>query len=154
MRNFKITEDISVLCEYKKTRNGFKHEATLLINGFEKDKTKITYLNRTWESFEFESVAKKLINKTKELSEEDKIKCLNFFKGDLTDWTGFKTIKLIAGLGEIFSKNQKDKNDWKKRILETGLGNKGFIIPKDWESLTEQEKEKRLNLVIEELNKH
>jgi len=154
MRNFKITEKINILCEWKNTKNGFKHEATLLINGFEKDKTKINYLNRTWERFEFESVVKKLINKTEELNEEEKTKCLNFFKGDLTDWTNFKTTGLIAGMGEVFAKTQKDKNDWKKKILQTGLKNQGFTIPTDWESLNEEEKEKRLNLVIKELNKH
>lgn len=154
MRNFKITEKISILCEWKNTRNGFKHEATLLINGIERDKTKINYLNRTWERFQFETVAKKLIEKTKELNEEEKKECLKFLKGDLTDWTDFKNTGLIAGLGEVFAENQKDKNDWKKRMLEAGLGNKGLSIPKDWESLNEEEKEKRLNLVISELDKH
>jgi hypothetical protein len=63
MRSFKLSEQYSVVCEWKKTRNGFKHEATLLFNGREAGKAKICYLNRTWEAFEFESVLHECINK-------------------------------------------------------------------------------------------
>jgi hypothetical protein len=45
------------------TRNGFKHESALLINGlFAIIKVKINYINRTWERFQFESSMKKLIS--------------------------------------------------------------------------------------------
>lgn len=154
MKVFKINQDIEVVCEWKKTRNGFKHEATLLVNGIEKDKTKICYLNRTWERYEYESVLKKLINDTKELSEDVKKVCLEFINKDNTDWSKFKLISTIAKVGDILCENQKDKNDWKARMLKAGLGNKGLIIPEDWESLDEDTKEKRLNLVIKELNKN
>lgn len=60
-----------------------------------------------------------------------------------------KTTSLIASLGDLFGNNQKDSNDWKARMLKAGLEPRGLIMPEDWESLTEEEKEKRLNLVIE-----
>ena len=41
---------------------GFKHVATLHRNGFEISKTKICYLNRTWERFGYESVLQKMVN--------------------------------------------------------------------------------------------
>tara|TARA_Y100000310_G_scaffold309683_1_gene354054 strand:+ start:1298 stop:1801 length:504 start_codon:yes stop_codon:yes gene_type:complete len=59
-----------------------------------------------------------------------------------------KSVGMVANLGNIFADNQKDKNDWKKRMLIAGLENKGLTIPKDWETLTEDEKTKRLNGVI------
>lgn len=62
MREFKINDSMTAICESKNTRNGFKHEATLLINGYEVATSKICYLNRTWEAFEFESVLFKLFD--------------------------------------------------------------------------------------------
>lgn len=62
MRIFNLNENYNVVCNWKKTRNGFKHEATLHKNGFEIAKTKCCYLNRTWECFEYESVLVKIIN--------------------------------------------------------------------------------------------
>jgi len=37
------------------TRNGFYHESTLLINGVQLSKARCNYLNRTWESYQFQS---------------------------------------------------------------------------------------------------
>ncbi len=154
MRVFKISKEIEVVCEWVKTRTAFKHEATLILNGSEQDKTKICYQNRTWERFKFQSVCKKLINNTKELNKEQKDLCLNFFDGDLTDWSDFKLIFNICKVGEVLNENQKDKNAFKTRILKAGLEKKGLSFPKDWDNLSDEEKTKRLNLVTEQLNKH
>lgn len=59
----------------------------------------------------------------------------------------FSTVGKIAALGEIFANTPKEKNDWKARMLKAGLP--GLSIPEDWDSLSEEEKEKRLNKVIE-----
>ena len=60
-----------------------------------------------------------------------------------------KSVSMLASLGDLFCDKKKDKNDWKLRMLKAGLENKGLMIPEDWETLTEQEKETRLNKVIE-----
>lgn len=62
-----------------------------------------------------------------------------------------KTVGMVASMGNIFCNTQKDKNDWKVRMLKAGLENKGLIMPEDWETLTEKEKETRLNKVIEQV---
>ena len=62
MRIFKLDDRFQVVCESKSTRSGAKHEAVLMSNGYQVEKTKICYLNRTWEYFEYESVLVKLIN--------------------------------------------------------------------------------------------
>jgi hypothetical protein len=61
--NFRINgTDYTIVNEWKKTRNGFKHESTLLNNTpFELMKVKVNYINRTWERFQFESSMKKLV---------------------------------------------------------------------------------------------
>lgn len=55
----------SFVCNFMKTRNGFKHVCAVYndATGSKLFETKICYLNRTWESYEFESV----LNKAKEL---------------------------------------------------------------------------------------
>jgi hypothetical protein len=61
MKIFKLDEIYSVVCIFKGTRSGFKHTATLMKNGLQVYETKVCYLNRTWERFEYESVLRKLI---------------------------------------------------------------------------------------------
>ena len=72
MRNFNLDNQYTVLCDNKDTKNGFKHVATIFKNGIEQDNTKICYLNRTWESFEYESILKKIVNQYFEESEKQK----------------------------------------------------------------------------------
>jgi hypothetical protein len=59
-----------IVNQWIKTRNGFKHESSLLIQMDNPNSkkyynetlsTKINYINRTWERFHYESVMKKLI---------------------------------------------------------------------------------------------
>ena len=57
-----------------------------------------------------------------------------------------KTTSMVALFGEVLCDNQEEKNNWKKRMFDaTGL----LDFPSDWDDLTEDEKEKRLNKVIE-----
>jgi len=154
MKSFKIDKNAEVICDYHNTRNGFKHTATLLVNGQERESAKVCYLNRTWESFEFETVMRKLFEKTNYLT---KTRTKNFFikaSGRELDRvkSEFKTIGAIAKLGDLFCEKQEDKNDWKKRMLKAGLENKGLIMPDDWDNLSEEEKEIRLNKVIQNFN--
>lgn len=74
MKTFKLSDEYEVVCVSEGTRYGFRHLATLLKNGLEVDKAKICYYNRTWESYEFESVKNKLINQNAEL--KLKLNCL------------------------------------------------------------------------------
>jgi len=155
MKTFKINDEAEIVCEWKKTRTAFKHEATLIVNGYEHDKTKICYLNRTWESYEFESVIHKLLDKTGYLNEEDKKAFLDKCAGRAHEEVKsmFGSIGAVAKLGEIFhAGDQKASNDWKKRMLKAGLEGKGLIMPEDWEELSEDEKQKRLDGAIAQLS--
>ena len=79
MRLFKLDKNRVIICERKNTRNGFKHEATLLSCSFGINSTKICYLNRTWEVYEFQSVIKKLIDKANELTDKEKKRFMKKF---------------------------------------------------------------------------
>lgn len=47
--------------EWKSRRNGFKHVSTLLINGVEVLTDTATYINRTWESYQFQTAMRGVI---------------------------------------------------------------------------------------------
>ena len=150
---FKINDKIEIVCKSEKTRNGFRHRATLFIDGQERESTTIPYLNRTWERYEFQSVMQKLVNKSAYLNPQEKQSANKWLEGDRTDWSDFKMTQQIASLGDVFGKTQKEKNAWKLRMLKAGLEKKGLDVPADWDKLSEAEKEKRLNGVLGELKK-
>ena len=53
---------IEAFCYSGNTRNGFKHECEIAVNGRVVAKTKICYLNRTWEQYEYQSVIYKAVD--------------------------------------------------------------------------------------------
>ena len=53
---------------------------------------------------------------------------------------------MVSALGDIMTDNKKESNKWKERFI---MKQEGIIKPDDWNELTEQEKEKRLNGVID-----
>lgn len=151
---FDINRSIRVVAVSEKTRNGFRHVATLFVNGREVDSAKVSYQNRTWESYEFETVLRRLLEKTTALNDKGKAAFKAFIDKDQTDWSGFQQTARVAALGEVLGRSQKEKNDWKARMLKAGLGSSGLEMPEDWETLTEDEKERRLNNVLAELRRH
>ena len=153
MRTFTITTRYTVVCETKKTRMAFKHEATLLCNGRDIESTKICYCNRTWESYEYESILEKLFDQVKgQLTKYELGKFRKVIKnGGKRDMDNLRSVRAVALMGNIFCETQKEKNDWKERMLKAGLGNMGLTMPDDWETLSEDEKERRLNAATEVL---
>lgn len=151
---FKINDKMEIYAQAEDTRNGFRHVATLVVNGVPVDKSTAHYLNRTWESYEFQSVIDDLINKTSHIPKEDKQKLKDTFAGKSHEEIKqqFGMVGKVASLGEIFGKTKKEKNEWKLRMIRAGLG-KGLELPSDWDKLSEDEKERRLDLIIKELNK-
>lgn len=158
MATFQINKQIKIVCDASKTRNGFKHTATLYLKGVQRESVKINYLNRTWERYEFDSVIEKLADDSKSLTDAQKNIVKEWVKNrngsDDAGMQRLKTTGMIAMLGDVFGQTQKEKNDWKARMLKAGLGNYGLEMPEDWNTLSEDEKERRLNLVISQLNKN
>ncbi len=153
MKIFKINKDIEIVCKSENTRYGFRHLATLFKNGIEETKGKCCYYNRTWESYEFQSVLMNVINKSIALTDKEKKICIDFAHNKKEDLSEFKTVGMVALLGDVFCDNIKDKNDWKTRMLKAGLESKGLVMPNDWNELDENTKEVRLNKVIEQMRK-
>lgn len=76
MREFRLNDEYTVVCEAQNTRTGFRHVAVLLRNGDEIDRTKVCYQNRTWERFTFETVLFDLIDKCFKGEEADKFRAV------------------------------------------------------------------------------
>jgi hypothetical protein len=155
MKTFTIDENRQIICNSVKTRYGFRHDAELHENGRFVMKAKACYYNRTWESFEYESVISDLLRKAKIMTpEETETVMKRFQKGDMAEMNArFGMIAGIAKLGEILCDTPKEQNDWKSKMLNAGLGNLGLIMPEDWNTLSEEDKATRLNSVIEHLQK-
>lgn len=148
MKIFKINDRIEVVCNSESTRYGFRHLATLFLDGREYFKAKCTYQNRTWESYEFQSVLHKVIANS-ELPVDTKLFCKKFIENYKDSDNSIQPIMMVAKLGDLLCDTQKEKNDWKLRMLKAGLQSKGLMIPADWDSLSEADKEARLNKVLE-----
>ncbi len=55
----------------------------------------------------------------------------------------FNALLMVTKLGDIICNTQKEKNDWKVRMMKASLG-QGVNFPDDWDSLPEDEKTRRL----------
>ena len=151
--HFKINDKITVVAKRQNTRNGFRHIADLYINGEKVGSSTVSYLNRTWERYDFQTVLKRLIEKTPDLTAEEKKIGSAFASKGHYDPEPFKSTAMVAKMGDIFGKTQKEKNDWKLRMLKAGLGNQGLSIPEDWDTLSEKTKQERLDKIIKFMGK-
>lgn len=162
MKTFQIGRGVEAVCESESTRYGFRHLATLLVNGYERETAKACYYNRTWESYEFQSVLRQLCDKAaknRTLSEYHQAKFKRLVrdnwvkKAEVDARREFNAIAAVAKMADVLGANQTESNDWKTRMLKAGLENRGLIMPDDWDSLSEAEKQSRLDKVIAQLEK-
>ena|SRR5215472_6831053 len=144
-KTFNVSDSLTVECETTKTRQGFRHNATLFRNGQHVTKTGISYLNRTWESYEYESVLERLADKKKAGITQEESALIRQFAKDYKPDNPLKSVGMVAAMLGILAKDQKEANNQKLRILRTIPG---VNVPDDWDSLDEAEKSRRLDGVI------
>lgn len=157
---FKINDKLAIGAETYETRHSWGHKAHLYRVHTPKhddeliESDKITYYNRTWEAYEFESILYHLVEKAlknRVITKDEAETCNTFIKDPKRsedDCAGLKTVAMVAQLGELFGDTQTEKNDWKERMLRAGLEGKGLIMPDDWNELDEDTKQKRLDGAI------
>lgn len=161
MTYFKINDKLAIGAEYYETRYSWGHKANLYrvrtpelgdewIIG-----DKITYYNRTWESYQFQSILYSIVEKALRkhlITREEAATCDDYIKSYREPESPlFKQIRMVAKMGEILSPDQKSANDWKERMLRAGLEGRGLIMPEDWETLSEDEKTARLDGALQAL---
>ena len=146
---YEITPTDRIVGNTKSTRSGFRHVVEYHRDGVILASKSVSYTNRTWESFEYETAISGLLEKMR-LPDDEKKSTLSICEdaaNGKTD-TMFKSVAAVALMGDIFGQTKKEKNDWKARMLKAGLGSSGLEMPADWDTLAEDEKERRLNNVL------
>ena len=147
MQTFTLPDNYTIECRSEKTRYGFRHLADLRLGGVTVAKDKACYYNRTWECFNFQTVAHGVIGKHFNEAVAADYKQIVDAQGRGAVEQMFKSVGAIASLGNVLCDNTADRNKWKKRMLEAGLS--GLDFPDDFDSLPEEEKERRINKVID-----
>ena len=142
MTIFQLDKQYAVVCNWKKTRNGFKHTATLIRNGSEISETKVCYLNRTWETYEYESVIAKLLDKHFTGEQKEQYLAAAKARGLGKVEEAFKSVKALVALAEVFGATTKERNILKKRALAAVPG---IEFPEDFDQLPEDEQAQRLD---------
>ena len=153
---FNITKKIYIEAETYETRYSWGHKAWLYVKGHEVDYKKITYYNRTWECYEFETILNSLVSDTKELRPRQKSIAKKLIKNEFRVEDKkrvdkmFSGVAMVAAMGDILTSGIEESNTFKKKILKAGLP--GLDIPSDWDNLSEEVKNERLNGVIDIIN--
>lgn len=153
MQEFKVDKHNTIVAESESTRSGFRHVVILMRDGYEVDRAKATYINRTWESFPFESALIILLQKHPEISKRTQEKFFDRASGRHHEKveSQFRTTAMVAKMGNVFGKTEKEKADWKTRMLKAGVPE--LMLPEDWEKLPDEEKNARLDKIIEMMGK-
>lgn len=149
MEHYTITENLYFQAWSWRKSGRWGHKAKAVYNGREIAEVNITYLNRTWEAYEFQSVMQKLIevlDAEKTVPLKDRIQAYKIVKtGDRRDLKKLQSIGAMAMLGGIIGGNKT-----KARILGSIPG---VMIPDDFENLPEIEQSRRLDGAINILTK-
>ena len=152
---FKISDKITIEAEYYETGYSWGHKAWLFINGREVAYKKATYYNRTWESYQYQSVCQSVVEKAHKehyLTDEEAEACQKWLKDYTPNSSPLKSIAMVAMMGDILTDNREDANDWKERMLKAGLPEGAITMPEDWKELSEVEKQRRLDGAIKALS--
>lgn len=158
---FQVNEKLCMAAEVYETRYSWGHKAHLYrVRRPERsdeliESVKVTYYNRTWERYQFESALEQLVDKAlknKEITKEEHQTLRDYIKNyEEREQKPFKSVAFVASLGDIFADNKKDANDWKIRMIKAGLPEGAIEMPEDWNELSEEEKEIRLNGALKAL---
>ena len=148
MREFRLNKVFTVVCESEKTRYGFRHLAKLLENGNQVNKTKACYYNRTWESYEFQSVVHWLIVLHFDKRTAARLKKAVDKKERGIESKRFRPVKAMVALGNLLGDTAEERAGFSKRIMSTVPG---VSFPEGFDELPAEERERRLTAAAEVL---
>jgi hypothetical protein len=139
------TTDVAYIKDGKAYVNGLYSGTTtrhikefLLQNGFKAENSR-QILKDYGKAYQKEK--KKEVKKE---AKEKKVKWVDDGTNPLRDRSDFNMVGMAMAMGDVFGQNQKEKNAWKLRMAKAGFGNQGLDIPEDWDTLSEDEKARRL----------
>lgn len=146
---FELEDGVYIVCRSENTSRGFRHIAEFYVGDNMIATESVNYLNRTWEKYDFQTVISNLLGSMgRPEIERDAI------MGTIEEQAigrvddQMKTIAMVSSLGNIFGTTIKERNDWKLRMIKAGMG-EGIQLPDDWDDISEEDKEVRLDKIIE-----
>lgn len=151
-KSFRLNDYVEIVCFSQRTSYGFRHVASLRENGSEICTARCSYYNRTWEAYTFQSVMQRVIEKSypkKSVGRERYLKLLEKDPSGESD-RFLNMVGAVARMGDVLGNDQKEANQFKKRILGTVPG---VDMPEDFDSLPEEEKARRLDGAIDIISK-
>ena len=147
---FKVGPDIEIYCWAEGTRSGFRHMGELIVKGRYLVTKKVCYLNRTWESFQFESLLNTIAG-CKEIKKDNVlVQTIENFINSYKEPNRLKPVATLMAMGNIFCQTIEERVSWKKRMVNTVPG---FNFPDNFDSLPLEEQESRLDMVMNEMRK-
>lgn len=150
MQLFDLGDGYTIVCEWKKTRMAFKHEATLMHNGNQIQFKKVCYQNRTWESYTYQTVIRECIGlafaRDRETAERLIDAADKIGKGEAE--RAFAPFKMMAALGDLLGTTPQEKAGLKKQALSAIPG---IDFPNDFDQLSAEEQNKRLDKALKVL---
>jgi hypothetical protein len=121
METYKINDNLTFEAWYWKKGGRWGHEARAIWHGREIETARVTYQNRTWEAYTYQSVMEKLIDNLdqyKEIPLKDRIMASIFIKtGDDRELKALSMLGNLAKLAGIVGGNES-----KKAVLGTIQG--------------------------------
>lgn len=153
---FQVNDQLCMGAEVYETRYSWGHKAHLYrVRRPEHNddlicSVKVTYYNRTWERYQFESALYQLVDKALRLKEitPEEAQALRDYIKNYEQPNRFGSLAAIAKMGDLLTDNKKDANEWKTRILKAGLTEGALQMPEDWNGLNEDTKQSRLDGAI------
>ena len=131
MSSFKVDREYTINAWFEPTSRGFRHVAVLMRGSSEIEKATANYLNRTWESYTYQSVLRKVLRKhfTDEKKADTMISKLEkkrrlFAKGNLTTLDKWKKLpkdykKDVSDLEKEIEFLKADDERLRKRSFKT-----------------------------------
>lgn len=149
-KTFKLSDSVYIDCETYDTRYSWGHKATAYYEGREVAYSKITYYNRTWEAYTYQSIVHCIIDKLPKSIKADRNNLIHKADeiGEGRERKELGNIAMIAKMGELLTNNRQEANDWKARMLKAGIG-EALSMPDDWGTLSEDDKQARLDKAIQ-----
>jgi len=155
MKTYNFGDGYQVICRSENTRYGFRHLCELTKNYNVIAKTKACYYNRTWESYEFQSVIHSAINaafdnrtRAQQRKGQAPDACIKQYCDEVDDLARgieskrFDPVKMACAFGALLTDDVKERVQWDKRMLSTIPG---IDFPDDFDSLPVEEQQKRLD---------
>lgn len=140
---FELDGTYSITCWVYETRYSWGHYAEIAKNGSVFNETKYTYYNRTWESYQYQSIIHGLINKARLPDTYNKIADAIGEGNTSKELAHLRLVAVTAGI--------LGTPDTQLKTLITATGG-AITKPDDWDTLTDTEKKERLDKAIEVLS--